>query len=260
MGRAMGSLKASRAMKRTWNRLAQRNAMHFIDSARDEWDPSDFVESGARTLQTIFDSVDYHPQGESALDLGCGLGRMSIALAQKFDKVLGVDVSEEMVGRARILTAEVGCANVEYWCNTGVDLAFVADDSCDLAFSYIVFQHIPIGEIVIGYIAELARVVKPGGTVLFQIPVYKQDRSVDLWKAAQALVRLGLWPLEASGFVAPEHGVAFRGTRLSRKELESALHRSQLEPLAVQYTPSPYRFCDNVIVNCRKNILARRPG
>jgi SAM-dependent methyltransferase len=122
-----------------------------------------------------------------------------------------------MIKEANLLKAQLGHTNVEFYCNNGHDIRFVPTKSCDLGFSYVVFQHIPDKNIVLGYIRELARVVRPGGHVLFQVPVYQTKPVVKLWRYAQTLFRHLLWKVEALGLVPPEKGIAFRGTRLLMK-------------------------------------------
>jgi SAM-dependent methyltransferase len=242
-------------MKRTWDTLAQRNAMHFIATERDDWDIDSFLESGKKTLRDLWDSVGAQLQetGGTVLDLGCGIGRLSFAFAEIFDHVIAVDVSEEMIKQAKALRQQYAYTNVEFRLNNGRNLDFIPSNSCDLGFSYIVLQHIPDKEIILGYIRELARVVKPNGRVLFQVPVYKTTPLVYPWCLVQASFRLALWRAEKLGCVPPEKTVAFRGTRLSTNRLENALRESNLKLLTNSRSPSTYRLCDDAIIYCQKN-------
>jgi SAM-dependent methyltransferase len=228
--------------------------MHFIATGRDDWDVESFLESGREDVRSLLSVVDAWPQVERGvvLDLGCGIGRLSFACAELFDKVIGIDVSEEMVNKANELKKQFGFGNVEFFCNNGRDINFISTNSCDLGFSYVVFQHIPDRNIVLNYITELARVVKPRGHILFQVPVYQSKLSVYPWRFVQALCRGFLWRAEALGLILPEKGVAFRGTRLPMKELENTLHQSNLELLIVKRMQCGYRLCDHAIVFCRK--------
>src|SRR5262249_11954603 len=127
-------------MKDTWDMLARRNAMHYIATEREEWDRDAFLRSGRETIRTLLHGVNQRPRG-GALDVGCGIGRLSLALADEFARVHGIDVSQEMIGLANQLKAELGYTNVDFSCNNGLDIAFVPTNSCDLGISYIVLQH-----------------------------------------------------------------------------------------------------------------------
>ena len=238
-------------MRDTWDMLARRNAMHYIATEREEWDRDAFLRSGRETLHTLLHGVGHRPRGV-ALDLGCGIGRLSLALADEFARVQGIDVSREMIGRANELKAELGYSNVDFYCNNGLDIAFVQTDSCDLGFSYIVLQHLPDNRIVRSYIRELARVVKPGGYVLFQVPVYRPTLVVFPWRIAQRVFRRLLWLLERLALITPEKRLAFRGSRLTPGELHATLADAGLKTISIQRTASPYRFCDDALVYAAK--------
>jgi SAM-dependent methyltransferase len=76
--------------------------------------------------------------GARALDAGCGSGRHAIALAERFDQVIGVDISEPLIRIARERRAS---ANVRYQVS---DLMNFADpDGFDLVFSSTTLHHLP---------------------------------------------------------------------------------------------------------------------
>jgi len=234
-------------MRSTWDALARRNAMHFIASERPEWNPEEFLESGRETVRLLLQAAGHKPRGV-ALDLGCGIGRLSLALADHFDAVHGVDISSEMIRRANDLKADLGYTNIEYHCNNGIDFAFMPSNSCDFGFSYFVLQHIPSTQVVFGYIRELGRVVKPGGHLLFQVPIYREGVHVATWQALQLAFRKALLVVETTGVVTPEKGLAFRGSRVNRDQLHATLADNALEVLSMQMKDSTYRFCRDALV------------
>jgi SAM-dependent methyltransferase len=245
--------RITRRMRKTGDALAQRNAMHFIATERDDWDLASFLESGKKTLRELWELIGQVPVGDGvALDLGCGIGRLSFALAEIFERVIGVDVSEAMIVRARQLQQQLGCTNVDFFCNNGRDLSFVPTGSCCLGFSFIVFQHIPEPNVVLGYIKELGRVTRQGGYVLFQVPVYRQTLWVMPWRFVQALFRSSLWVAEPLGLVRPERGLAFRGSRLPWGRLDRCLRENALLPLVIHRAPSRYRLCNDLVIYCRR--------
>lgn len=104
-----------------------------------------FLNSGKQHVARIWDVIETN-LGQRftparALDFGCGVGRVVIPLAERCGSVIGVDVAESMLAKARALCEELNVTNVHFTkCDdslAGVDGGF------DLVHSYIVFQHIP---------------------------------------------------------------------------------------------------------------------
>jgi SAM-dependent methyltransferase len=101
--------------------------------------------------------------------------------------------------------------NVVLHIGSGSDLAFLPDEQFDLAFSYIVFQHIPSRGIIENYVRETARVLKPGGVFKFQLNgariLEQADRERDTWQgevyslaeACRMVREAGLAPIFADG-------------------------------------------------------------
>jgi SAM-dependent methyltransferase len=118
--------------------------------------------------------------GARALEIGCGLGRLLRPLASRVENAWGVDVSDEMVARAKEALFDV--ANAEVLPTDGT-LAHFGDATIDLVISFIVFQHIPAKRIVSAYICEAARALKGDGVFRFQVdgrPRRKSSRT-DTW-------------------------------------------------------------------------------
>ena len=158
--------RSARRMKTDWNERARENAHYYIAST--EFSSEDeFRASGRRDVALFFKGLEelLHP-GQLVLDLGCGIGRMDEVLAPLVEHVTGVDVSSEMVERARDRLA--GLSNVRFVEVSGRDLAPIPDNSVALLFSHIVFQHIP-KDAVCAYVADAYRVLAPGGHLIFQV-------------------------------------------------------------------------------------------
>jgi SAM-dependent methyltransferase len=103
----------------------------------------------------------------TVLDFGCGVGRLSQALADHFEHVTGVDISSTMIELARGYN-RFG-QRCEYVCNTKSDLCQFPDRAFDMVCCYITLQHIR-PRLVRRYLNEFLRVLKPGGLLLFQLP------------------------------------------------------------------------------------------
>lgn len=103
------------------------------------------------------------------LEIGCGFGRHTRALAEVFREVVAIDVSGEMIKRACTLNADL--RSVRFIETNGRDLSALPDSSFDLVFSYIVLGHIPEKEIVANYFRETHRVLKGAGLFLINLPL-----------------------------------------------------------------------------------------
>jgi SAM-dependent methyltransferase len=135
------------------------------------WEPAEFFATGAAEVQSFLGRAAELGLPESrgrALDFGCGVGRLTRALSAHFDEVVGVDVSEGMVRRARELNGDR--PNLEFVVNAEPRLAKFETGSFDFVLSHIVLQHMPARATAAAYVRELVRVTRPGGGLVFQLP------------------------------------------------------------------------------------------
>lgn len=162
-----------RRMERDWDERARENARYWVATGKRDWTDEEFFESGRRTVaeQILNDMINIcqgkAPREMRVLEIGCGAGRVTRALAEVFGEVHGVDVSGEMIRRAE--EACRGFSNVRLYKNNGMDLSVLPPVEFDFAFSSIVFQHIPSLAIIENYVREVHRVLRPGGLFKFQV-------------------------------------------------------------------------------------------
>jgi ubiquinone/menaquinone biosynthesis C-methylase UbiE len=106
--------------------------------------------------------------GDSALDFGCGIGRLTFPLSRRFHEVVGIDASATMLAKARELHPPAD--NVRFVLNEFDDLRRFSDCSFDLVLSLLVLQHLDSTQSIEGFLREFVRVVRPGGAVVVQLP------------------------------------------------------------------------------------------
>ena len=91
-------------MRAYWDDAARRNAVWYVDTSLSYEGPDmdRFFETGRRIVSEALDGSPVPLPGTgTAVEIGAGLGRVCRALADRFDRVVGLDVSPEMVERAR---------------------------------------------------------------------------------------------------------------------------------------------------------------
>lgn len=177
-------------MREDWDERARENARYYVATGNTEWTDEEFFASGERTVaEEILTDMGNICQGKSPaemriLEIGCGAGRVTRALAKLFGEVHAVDVSGEMVRLAREAVKPFPKAFI--YQNNGQDLAVVPDQPFDFAFSSIVFQHIPSRDIIENYVREVSRLLRPGALFKFQVQGNIAVRSTpdDTWLGA----------------------------------------------------------------------------
>lgn len=156
-----------------WNTLAQRDALGSVltqPSTAPAWDVDDFFETGRADVARLVAGIARYAPALStrrALDFGCGVGRLTQALAAHFDDVCGVDVAASMIARARQENRAPDRCHFEV--NRRPHLRRFDHGTFDLVYSRLVLQHIP-QRLVRRYLPELVRVLAPGGLLVFQLP------------------------------------------------------------------------------------------
>lgn len=161
-----------------WEQAAKQDPLWAILSdptKRDRgWDVASFFESGQAEIAQLdarLRQLGRVPRHGRALDFGCGVGRLTQALAPSFDEVIGIDASPTMIELARKLNRHGD--KVRYVLNTAPVLEPIASNSIDLLYTDIVLQHLEPAR-AIRYVADFMRVLAPGGIAVFQLPSRKR--------------------------------------------------------------------------------------
>ncbi len=174
-------------MRDDWDARARENARYYVATERREWSDEEFFASGEEEVRNhiLTDMINIcrgkDPKRMTVLEIGCGAGRVTRALAGVFGQVVAVDISGEMVRQAREVVAHLPNVRIEQ--NNGRDLGVLGNVRFDFAFSSIVFQHIPSREVIENYIHEVHRLLRYGALFKFQVqgdPTIERDED-DTW-------------------------------------------------------------------------------
>jgi len=221
-----------------WEDLAGLDAMWavFSDPSRQfgNWRAEEFFSTAVeeiRELKRLIGAVGFPGNFDSALDFGCGLGRLTRALKPFCREVIGVDISERMVSQAKLLTP-----NCQFLHNPYSDLRIFPSGRFDLVYSFQVLQHQRSVKLITGYVSEFIRVLKPGGLAVFQVPYH-----ISPWHRIQPARRL-YQVLRLMGIPARtlyRNGlIPMCMTPASEQEITASVHDAGGRVLAVEFDRS----------------------
>lgn len=259
-----GSLAARlRSDREFWNAAAREDAYFAVLSSPESRNPS--------TREAYFDATAsedlrrlgwFLHAGSRVLDLGCGVGRLTKALAHRCAEVTGVDISAEMVAIARARTASF--SNVRIVETDGSSLACVGTGAVDFVVSLLCLIHVD-RRAALRYFHEIRRVLAPGGRAWLQF----QDEDQPEGAAALASANHGGFPME--GWTAPrlvaalsEAGLGVLGIEGARGFLDvqvcvgpSAVERHRLTA-SLRFEP-PAELVDGMSLSlCERQTFAMR--
>lgn len=124
----------------------------------DGW-PDSWGDADAHWNGTIFPRISAYLPVRSTLEIAPGYGRWSRLLLGHTERLVGVDLAPRCVAACR---ARFAGQPAEFHQNDGRSLPMIADRSIDFAFSYDSLVHVE-ADVLGAYLAELARVLTPGG-------------------------------------------------------------------------------------------------
>jgi ubiquinone/menaquinone biosynthesis C-methylase UbiE len=166
-------------MRREWDEIARENAYYGIASW-DEFadgagmDEQRFWRSGAVLADNLLSHLGLADASAlTAVEIGCGNGRVTHRLAERFAQVWALDISPEMIARAKARWPAL--ANVRFVVGSGADLEPVPAASADVVLSFITLHHVTEPAVVLSYLRETGRVLKPGGRALLHLHTIERN-------------------------------------------------------------------------------------
>ena len=155
-------------MKQDWDQRAQHHARFWIATENYQTEEI-FSQSGQDTAQALLEALTGLLQPSwKVLDIGCGIGRVLKPLANHFQTLVGIDVSSTMIAQSKAWLSEY--PQITTFETSGLDLCEFKDQSFNLVYSYVAFQHMP-RPVFEQYLLEINRVLSPDGYLAMQLPI-----------------------------------------------------------------------------------------
>ncbi len=176
-------------MRSDWDQRAREDPHYYVAFGRRDQDEAEFLATAADVLRELEKELKRFPASQPAssrraLEIGCGPGRLLRPMSRHFGEIHGVDVSPEMIARARERLADL--PGVRVHATSGSELSLFPAAHFDFIYSYAVFQHIPSADVVFSYLREVVRVLKPGGFAHLHINgLPKTSRAYTTWEGAR---------------------------------------------------------------------------
>jgi SAM-dependent methyltransferase len=162
-------MASEQSIKSFWNKAAEENPYWYISSYGSfgtDRNLEEFWASGQTIWEDIKRAIGYTPgPTDIVVEIGCGVGRLTRAIAPEVGRVIALDISDRMLAIAR----QADLPNAEFRAADGFALPGIADRSVDLVLAYCVFQHLPSYDALRSYVLEMNRIAKPGSLMAFTL-------------------------------------------------------------------------------------------
>lgn len=155
--------KLARQMREDWDRRVSHDYRFWMSDGHIN--DQAMWESGKRDLEILLADLPSSEQS-SLLEIGCGVGRILKAALERFPRVLGIDVSEKAIAKARELLPTD--PRLQLLVGNGMTLEPLADRSIATIVSYAALTSIPT-DIIAQYLREMNRVLTDDGTIRLQV-------------------------------------------------------------------------------------------
>jgi ubiquinone/menaquinone biosynthesis C-methylase UbiE len=167
-------------LRRHWDVLGKKDPLWAVlasdDKRGNRWRVDEFFATGQGEIAEVtkyVEALGLELDHRNALDFGCGVGRLTQALADRFEVVWGVDIAPSMIAQAKQYDRHPGTCH--YILNERADLQMFESASFGFIYSNIALQHIE-PRYQRSYLREFVRVLTPGGVLVFQLPSERIER------------------------------------------------------------------------------------
>jgi len=210
---------------KNWQKLGQKDpfwaVLSWPEKKHNKWQAAELFETGENEVAALMEYLAKLEIGlvkGKALDFGCGVGRLTQALARRFDRAVGVDAAPAMLEQAGIYNKANNCSFV---LNTDPALKIFSDNEFDFIYSRLTFQHIE-PKYTKEYIKEFIRILKPGGVAVFSQPCKKSPtRGLRLNVSPKEILRTFL-PVGVQNFFRNLSGKLFNKPIMELYSMEKA--------------------------------------
>jgi ubiquinone/menaquinone biosynthesis C-methylase UbiE len=245
---------AMKYSKREWEFLAESDPLWAILSAPEkkgnQWNQDEFFLTGEKEINFIMEKcrkLGFPKNFSSALDFGCGVGRLTQAIAKLFTKTTGLDIAEEMVVKAKNYAKQrSNNGDITFVANSAANLSLFPDNNFDFIYSDIVLQHVPSKTIIKGYIREMIRTLNKDGILVFQLlaKIPFKNRLQLRFRLFSLLMKLGI---PANFLYQRLHLTPIRINSLAKQQVEAVVSDCQ-DAYCVQIEETTL---SNNITSCR---------
>lgn len=199
-----------------WESFAKKDAEFYIYSVDVDYSTEEgqkyFFESGRTDVaKFLAEAGDLIGKWGTALEIGCGTGRLALAMAEKFEEVVGVDIAPTMIHKLQENAEKFAATNVRGRLATD---RWETEIKADFVYSYLVFQHIEDFQVIADYFSRIHSALAEGGLVYAQFDTRAKAFSYQIRKAIP------------DPFLPRAQRRGIRRTRRTREELATLFSRS----------------------------------
>ena len=167
-------------LQKNWDAFGKNDPFWAVlawpDKKDHKWTKEEFFALGRKEVDAVINCIrllDFQVSYKKALDFGCGVGRLTQALASYFNEVYGVDIAPSMIALANQYNNFP--EKCKYFLNERDDLSIFPGNSFDFIYTSITLQHMdPV--YAKKYIREFLRILSPKGLLIFQMPSHRIEK------------------------------------------------------------------------------------
>ena len=159
--------------KKLWEKLGAENSRHYIDTSFGRGITEEqFRENGRKDYDLHILEDDLITNYGTIIDWGGGTGRLTEFMAKDFKKAIVIDISRTMIeqGKERLKLPNIEFIEFDGW------KVPLANETADVVFAYLVFQHYKSREMLVANYKEIYRIMKPGA--IFKVLMTQKKREL----------------------------------------------------------------------------------